>query len=316
MAISYIKTRINGQEYTLTYNESSGAYEATITAPTETSGSNNAGLGPGVGAEAAGKGYYPVEVEVADNAGNVSTADDTHATLGESCQLAVLETVAPVMSIGYPTAGAKLITAKPEIAFTITDSGSGVNPESCKLAIDGGEEIAVTATGSGSSFAGAYTPAEALADGSHTVTVYGYDFDGNKSNVATVTFTVDTVAPELTVTTPVADLVTNMSAGVIAGTTSDVTSNPVTVTINLNGQDLGAISVVDGAFSKNVTYVSGRNTIVVTATDASGKYTTVTREVILNTVAPTIDEITITPNPATSGATYIISVKVTDNTPV
>ena len=316
MAISYMKTRINGQEYTLTYNEASGAYEATITAPTETSGSNNAGIGPGVGAEAAGKGYYPVEVEVCDNAGNVSTADDTHATLGESCRLAVLETVAPVATIIAPTAGAKLINAKPTITFSITDSGSGVNPESCKLAIDDGEEIAITATGSGSEFTGTYTPTEILADGSHTVTVYAYDFDGNKSNVASVEFTVDTVAPELTITAPTADLVTNKSAGVIAGTTSDVTSNPVTVTITLNGNDLGAIPVTDGAFSKDVTYISGKNTIVVTATDASGKYTTVTREVVLNTVAPTINEITITPNPATSGATYIISVKVTDNTPV
>ena len=316
MAIESVKATVNGQEITLTYNETSKAYEATITAPTQTSGSNNGGNGPGVGANAAGKGYYPVEVEVIDNAGNVTTVDDTHATFGEDCQLAVLETTKPVVSITAPTASAKLTNAKPQIKFTVSDSGSGVNPSSCKVQIDSGSEISVTATGSGSTYTGTYTPTTALSDGSHTVKVYAYDYDGNKSEVKSVTFTVDTVAPELTVTTPVADLVTNKSAGVVAGTTSDVTSNPVTVKITLNGADQGAVTVgTGGAFSKDVTYVQGKNTVVVTATDASGKYTTITREVILNTTAPTINSITLTPNPVNGGATYIISVKVTDNTP-
>ena len=57
MAISTVKATINGSEYTLTYNASSGKYEATIPAPTQTSGMNNSGNGPGVGSNASGKGY-------------------------------------------------------------------------------------------------------------------------------------------------------------------------------------------------------------------------------------------------------------------
>ena len=36
-AIKSVKATVNGVEYTLTYNSSTGAYEASVTAPTTTS---------------------------------------------------------------------------------------------------------------------------------------------------------------------------------------------------------------------------------------------------------------------------------------
>lgn len=68
----------------------------------------------------------------------------------------------------------------------------------------------------------------------------------------------------------------------------------------------------DGSFSKEITLVSGSNTITVVATDKAGKTTTVTRKVTLDTGAPVFEKVTLTPNPVDCGKTFVISVKVTD----
>lgn len=311
MTVQTVKAVINGQEYTLTKG-SGNTWSVTITAPTQTSGMNNAGTGPGVGAAASGKGYYAVTFTATDDAGNSTTIDDTHTTLGTECRLKVKETVAPVAALTYPSASATITSNKPEIAFKLTDSGSGINPSSVKLKIDSGAETAVTVTGSGTDYTGTFTPSTVLADGSHTITVYGYDYDGNKSNVATVTFKIDTTPPTLVLTTPV-DATTNNMSGTITGTTNDALSSPVTVTATLNGKDVGAITVgSDGSFSKSITYTTGTNTVVVTATDAAGKSSSITRTIIVNTSAPVFTSVTITENPSTTGARVTITVEVTD----
>lgn len=50
----------------------------------------------------------------------------------------------------------------------------------------------------------------------------------------------------------------------------------------------------------------------VKATDKAGKTTTVVRTVTLDTAAPVIKSITLTPNPVDCGKTFVISVEVTD----
>ena len=311
MTVQTVKAVINGQEYTLTKG-SGNTWSVTITAPTATSGMNNNGSGPGVGSAASGKGYYPVTFTATDEAGNTTTIDDTHSTFGNDCKLKVKETVAPVASFTYPTASATITSNKPKIDFKLTDSGSGINPSSVKIKIDSGAETAVTVTGSGTTYTGSYTPSSALADGNHTVTVYGYDYDGNKSNIATVTFKIDTTPPTLVLNTPV-DATTNKTSATIAGTTNDALSSPVTVTATLNGSDVGAITVnSDGSFSKVITLATGTNTIVVTATDSAGKSTSITRTVIVNTSAPVFTSVTITENPSITGASITITVEVTD----
>lgn len=153
-----------------------------------------------------------------------------------------------------------------------------------------------------------YTPGTALADGAHTVSIEASDYDGNAASAKTVSFTVDTIPPTLTLTNPADELITNKTALVVSGKTDDVTSKPVTVTVN------GASVTVnsDGSFSKEITLVSGSNTITVVATDKAGKTTTVTRKVTLDTGAPVFEKVTLTPNPVDCGKTFVISVKVTD----
>lgn len=302
MSISSVKATINGQQYTLTLNSSTGKYEAAITAPSTSSYPRDGH-------------YYPVSITASDDAGNSATVDDTHATLGEILQLKVKEKVAPTVTITAPTAGATIITNKPAITAQLRDNDSGINPNSIILKIDNTAAAvgSITKTAVSGGYDISYTPATALTDGSHTISLQVSDNDGNQCTAKTSSFKVDTVPPTLSITAPADNLKTNQGALTVTGTTNDVTSSPVTVKIKLNNADQGAVTVnSSGVFSKQITLTEGSNTITVTATDSAGKATTVTRTVTLDTKAPVISGITITPNPVDSGSTYIIAVEVTD----
>ena len=299
MAVKTVQVVINGQTHTLTYNATTKKYEATITAPSTSSYNQNGH-------------YYNVKVKATDEAGNSVTKDATDTTLGSSLQLKVKEKVAPVISITAPSSSAKLTNNKPVINWT--DADSGVNPSTIKLIID--SQIittGITKTQSGKNYTCSYTPTTALSDGTHTIKVSASDYDGNVATQKSVTFTVDTVPPELSVSAPVDNLVTNQSSLVVKGTTNDVTSSLVTLTIKLNGGTEQTVEVgSDGSFTKTLTLVTGENTIVITAKDGAGKTSTVTKKVVLDQTAPVIQSVTISPNPVNAGATYTISVEVTD----
>lgn len=298
MAISQVRAQVNGTWYTLTYDSGSGAYKATITAPGATSYNQ-----PG--------GYYNVAVEATNDAGTTATADSS--TLS-GLQLVVKERVAPVITILSPASGAYVSNSMQPVVFTITDEdgGSGVDLDSVVVMLDStavaASAVSHTAITNGYSFT--YTPASALADGSHTVEVSASDHDGNAATAKSTTFTVDTVPPTLNVTAPSDGLITNSSSVTVKGTTNDTTSSPVTITIKLNGVDQGAVTVSDGSFNKTLTLAEGANTIEVTATDAAGKTSTVIRTITVDTSVPAIQSASITPNPVDAGATVVISVVI------
>lgn len=307
MAVSTVKVAIKGQTYDLTYNSTSKKWEGTITAPGTTSFNNNAGH------------YYPVTVIATDQAGNSTSKDDSDSTLGANLKLAVKETTKPTISITSPSSGAKLTTASPTISFSLRDQagGSGINIGSLALKIDGGSAIGNTATGMTctavtNGYDCTYVCQSALAEGSHTITIGVSDNDGNAASTTSTAFTMDTVPPTLNISAPADGLITNNSSLTVSGTTNDVTSSPVTVTIKLNGTDQGAVTITSGSFSKALTLASGSNTIVVRSTDSAGKYSEITRTVTLDTTPPVISAISVTPNPANAGATLTISVTVSD----
>lgn len=298
MAIKQVRAQVNGQWYTLTL-QANGRYEASITAPGATSFNQ-----PG--------GYYDVTVEATNTAGTSGTAD---ASTLDGLKLYVKEKVAPVITILSPSGGAYVTNNKQPVVFTITDEagGSGVKLDSVAVKLDGSPvsagEVTHSAISNGYSFT--YTPAQALGDGDHTVTVDATDNDGNAAAQKSTTFKVDTIPPTLNVTSPTEGMITSTQSLTVSGTTNDATSSPVTVKISLNGTDQGAVTIGgDGAFSKAVTLKEGANVIVVTATDAAGKSSSVTRNVTLDTSVPQIVSATITPNPVDAGQTMLISVEV------
>lgn len=299
MAIKTVKATINGQTYDLRLNSASGKWEATITAPGKTS-YNLAG------------GYYNVSVEATNEAGTKGSAD---ASTVDGLKLVVKETVAPVITIVSPTAGAYVANSKQPVVFNITDEtgGSGVDISTLVVKQDSTAVAAanITHTAIANGYSVTYTPSAALSDGSHTVTINCKDHDGNAAAEKSTTYTVDTVPPTLNVTSPADGLITAAFSVTVAGTTNDVTSSPVVITISLNGTDQGTIPVgTGGTFSKVVTLKKGSNTIVVKAKDAAGKESSVTRTVTLDTSVPKITAATITPNPVDTGKTMVISVTI------
>lgn len=304
MAVKLVQAIINGQTTTLNYNSGTGKYEATITAPSTSSYNENDGH------------YYPVTIKATDDADNVTTKNDTDATLGSSLKLRVKEKVAPVITITYPTASALITNSKPVIKWKVTDDDSGVDPDTIGITIDSAGKVtgsAITKSPVSGGYECSYTPTEALGDGQHTIKVDASDNDGNAATQKTVTFKVDTIPPTLSVTAPADDSVTNNSSCTVSGTTNDTTSSPVTVTVKLNNGAAEEVAVAEnGSFTKQLTLAAGANTITVVATDAAGKSTTVTRTVTLDTGAPVIHSVSITPNPVDAGQTYVISVEVTD----
>lgn len=296
MAISSVRARVNGTWYTLTYNSTAAAYQATITAPGATSFRQTGG-------------YYNVEIEAKNTAGTVATTSGSTLT---GLRLVVKETVVPVITILSPSAGAYVTNNKQPITCNVVDeaNGSGINPSTIVVRVDG-TTIPHTTTVITNGFAVTATPTTALTDGAHTITVNARDNDGNAAVQKSSTFTVDTVPPTLNISAPAVGLITNAASLTVQGTTNDSTSSPVTVSMTLNGTAQSAVTVTNGAFSKVLTLVEGTNVIVVTARDSAGKTSTVTRNVVLDTTVPRIVSASIAPNPANTGASVVISVVVT-----
>lgn len=296
MAVKTVQAKFNGQTITLTLNSSTGKYEASVTAP-NTSSFKMTG------------GYYPVEITATDTAGNTVTKTATDTTLGASLQLKVKETTPPVISLTAPTSGAHLGSATPAITWTVMDADSGVKESSISIKIDNGAAITtgITKTAVSNGYNCSYTPTS-LADGSHTIYLNASDNDGNAATQVTSTFTVDTIPPVLTVSAPADKSVTNNATCTVTGSTNDDLTTLASVTVNGKTVTVGN----NGTFTTTVTLTAGSNTITVISTDATGKTTTVTRTVTLDQTPPSITAVSISPNPATVGQSFLISVTVTD----
>lgn len=302
MSVKTVQATINGQTYNLILNSATGAYEATITAPSKSSYTLSGH-------------YYPISIRAEDTAGNVVTKDAADSTLGSSLRLTVKEKAAPVITITAPTASALMTNNKPAITWAVTDDDSGVDPDTISLKIDSGTVITsgIAKTASGKGYTCSYTPTVALVDGNHTIYVNAKDYDGNAAAQKTVAFKIDTVPPVLNVTAPANNLITNKAACTVSGNTNDATSSPCTVTVKLNSAAAATVAVnADGSFSKALTLAQGGNTITIVARDGAGKTTTVTRTAALDTTPPVISEVTLVPNPVDAGKTFVLSVKVTD----
>ena len=195
----------------------------------------------------------------------------------------------------------------PDAEFQVKDTDSGVNAGTIAVTVDGTAVSTVTKTAIDGGYKCTCT-SPTLKDGSHTISVKASDNDGNAAAAKTATFTVDTVPPTLQITAPSNDLITNKKTVTVSGKTDDVSSKPVTVTVNGATVTVGT----DGTFTKDVTLAEGANTITIVAKDKAGKTTTVTRKVTVDTSAPVIKSVTLTPNPVDCGKTFIIAVEITD----
>lgn len=304
MAITKVRVKTDGTWHALSRDASTGKWTGSITAPSATS-YNLSG------------GYYPVTIEATNDAGTVKTWEASDTAWGHLLRLTVRETVKPVCTVVSPSDGAYTSNNRPPLTFQVTDEagGSGVSLKDVSLTLDGVtygyDSEGMTRTEITNGYRFVCTPQEALTDGSHTVTVNAKDNDGNAAEAVTAVITVDTVPPSLTVTVPAAGLITNSPSLTVTGVTNDASSSPVTVAVTLNGTELGtAAAAADGSFAKGVTLTEGTNTVTVTAEDAAGQTSSVTRTVKLDTSVPRITSMTLAPNPTDADGSITVTLEV------
>lgn len=122
-------------------------------------------------------GSHTVEIRHTDKANNVSTAART----------IVVDTALPTVAISAPANGGYSGPSS-----TMTFSVGDTNPGTSRCQVDGGAEWVCT---SGSSI-------PALGDGNHTLAIRHTDAAGNNGPSTSVSFTVDTIAPTVTIDWP------------------------------------------------------------------------------------------------------------------
>ena len=122
------------------------------------------------------------------------TATDAHTPAANTASSTfIVDTVAPSVSITAPTSSQYFKISSVGASGTASDAGSGI--VSVQVKVDSGSYVAATGTTSWS-----YSSFTGISDGSHTITALATDNAGN-TKTATVTFTVDTVAPTSSVNT-------------------------------------------------------------------------------------------------------------------
>ena len=130
----------------------------------------------------------------------------------------------------------------------------------------------------------------------------------NAATQATLSFRVLATAPNLSVTNPVDDSWSKTATVQYAGTT-----DAATLTVKVGSGTAQNVTITNGAFSGNITLpAEGANTVTFVATSEAGVTTTIVRTINLDTKPPVFTDVSITPNPVDAGATYVISVTLTD----
>jgi hypothetical protein len=121
---------------------------------------------------------------------------DTTGNLGKTSSSFLVDTIAPTGTVEAPAS--RVITATPLVTVAYADAGSGIDPASVALTVDGAAVADVLSAGPDSASGALVAP---LSDGAHTLEVTFSDRAGNPTTLP-ASFFVDTVPPLLEVAVP------------------------------------------------------------------------------------------------------------------
>src|SRR5262245_4062953 len=186
------------------------------------------------------------------------------------------DVIPPNLVFTAPNDDSLLNTNTPALKVQYSDVGSGVDAATLRLQANG-QALQVTCTRSDSS--ATCQPTAALAEGRTTLTATVADYAGNISKPATVSFTVDTIPPRITLDAPRDGMLTNQAQQTFIGSLSEAGR------LTLNGAPVSVGS--NNAFSYGpVLLQEGLNTFVLIATDAAGNSSQLSLRMTLDTVPP------------------------------
>jgi hypothetical protein len=215
---------------------------------------------------------YKISVQVADKAGNIASKDASFS----------LETAPPNISSTKPSGTVSEADAAKgvEISAKLADDGSGVNPESVKMWLDGAP-VMVNATE-----ASAMYVAKGLGYGEHSVRLVVADMLGNTADTSWKFSVADTTPPTVTVVSPKQDDVVGVRPVIrisYADEGSGVDLTSIAVKIDDNPVAAGAMApakpgdtkvVSAGESSYQVALDYGPHTLTVIVKDVAGNEAT------------------------------------------
>ena len=256
-----------------------------------------------------GDGPKTISVRFRDPAGNASVpepAEGTEAPITKDSTAPVVPNPATSNAIFSPNGDGS------QDETTISAAIVEANPDSWTIEIQNGSGTVIrsqSGTGTAVSWAwdGQDNSGATVADGSgYAVRIVATDAAGNSRTSASSSLAVDTQAPVLALTHPVRrdlwqpseTIPTNQNVMLIEGNVGSA-SDAVTV----NGL-AASVTGATNAFAQNATLIQGANIITVVATDRAGNPTTLTRNVVYDTSAPTLSS--VSPNAPTQNNAPLI----------
>ena len=199
-------------------------------------------------------GTYNFSVTATDIAGNVSTEVGPFGV--------TIDTIPPTVSI--TSTGGLTNQASQTVSGTVLSTEAA--PGATVTLYDNGAQIGTAPVTNGS-----WSTGITLAgDGSHGIVAKDTDAAGNTGSSTPLVFTLDTVAPTVTIST--SGGLTNQASQTISGTVLSTEAAPgATVTLYDNGVQIGAAPVTNGSWSTGITLAGdGTHNIVAKDIDAAG----------------------------------------------
>ena len=203
------------------------------------------------------QGEHTVIVAATDQAGNASQASVSFR----------VDTIQPIVAVSFPAAGAHVASTSVAVAFTASDA----SPLTVECDVDG----------AGFSTCSSPLSLTSLTQGGHTVVVRATDPAGNVHSI-TRSFTVDTVAPSVSITSPTADQYFNTTSVSVGFSASD--SNLASVVCQL---DAGPATACTSPRSYS-SLAQGDHTVVVAASDQAGNVALANVTFHVDTIAPAV----------------------------